>query len=54
MEKQLMYVIDARKSDKHRRAVENIVKEMNARKGSKYMRPSFASCGLSYQVSHKK
>ena len=53
MNKQPMYVIDARKSDKHCRAVENIVKYMNGQKGSKYLKPSFASAGLSYQVSHK-
>lgn len=54
MNKQPRYVIDVRKSDRSREAVEKIVKEQNAKKGSKYMRPSFASAGLSYQVSHKK
>lgn len=49
-----MYVIDATKSDKHREAVEKVIKTNNAKKGSKYLKPSFASAGLSYQTSHKR
>lgn len=53
MKKQPMYLIDARKSPKHREVVDKIIKIENARKGSKYMKPSFSGNGLSYQVSHK-
>ena len=49
-----MYVIDARKSPRHREVVEKVIKNENARKGSKFMKPSFSGNGLSYQVSHKR
>lgn len=53
MKKQPMYVIDATKSDRHREAVEKVIKINNGRNGSKFLKPSFSGNGLSYQASHK-
>ncbi len=47
-------VIDVRTSDNYRKAVQQFVKEGNATRGSRFMRPSYSVLGYSYNGSHKK
>jgi hypothetical protein len=47
-------VVDVRDGDKERMFAYSIIKELNARKGSKYINPSFGSGGGSYNVSRKR
>ena len=47
-------VIDARDDEEARLTVEQMVKDSNRVKGSKFMRPSFSSIFRSYQESWKK
>lgn len=53
-DKFIIPVVDVRRSEDKRRIANKINKASNAHRGSKYMKPSFAQHGLSYQTSHKK
>jgi hypothetical protein len=46
-------VVDATRSEDHRRLVRAIEKASNMQRGSKYFKPSYSVLGYSYNISRK-
>lgn len=46
-------VVDVRTSPKHRDRVEEIIKQVNTTKGSKFFNASYSFMGYSYNISKK-
>ena len=53
-EMKLMPVWDVRDGENVRKKVENILKQRNIDRGSKYMKQSYSVVGYSYNISMKK
>lgn len=53
-EKFTIPVVDVRTSDRHRERVEEIIKQSNISRGSKFFNPSYSGMGYSYNLSMKK
>lgn len=50
----MMPVLDVRDGEKMRIKVNQIVKQLNIEKGSKFIKPSYSGWGYSYNLSMKK